>query len=67
MVDRKRLKNPNGLILGTPAAENPLLASGNRQRFPHYPRRYYVCDPEASIFRWWNACAGSGQNLTYQR
>lgn len=28
MVDRKKLKNPNGLILGTPAPANPSLPSG---------------------------------------
>ena len=31
MVDRKKLKNPNGLILGTPDPENPLLP---KERLP---------------------------------
>ena len=28
MVDRKKAKNPNGLILGTPDPENPLRQKG---------------------------------------
>ena len=41
MADRKRLKNPNGLILGVPGSGKSFRPSGEMTNaFPHYARRY---------------------------
>ena len=40
LCDRKQLKNPNGLILGTPGSGKSFAAKReNDKRFPHYGRR----------------------------
>ena len=47
MVDQKRLKNPNGLILGTPGSDEVLLNKRKLQTFLITEDDIIVCDPEA--------------------
>ena len=51
MADRKRLKNPNGLFLGTPGSGKSFRRqAGDRQRVPHPPgRRHYHSRPGGGI------------------
>jgi hypothetical protein len=50
LANRKMLKNPNGLFLGTPAPANHLPPSGNCQRVPSDRRRHHHIRSEPSIF-----------------
>ena len=50
LCDRKRLKNPNGLILGTPRKRQELCGeAGNHKRFSHYRRRHHHLRPGSGI------------------
>ena len=50
LCDRKRLKNPNGLILGTPGSGKSFFGKArDHQRFSHYRRRYYHLRPGSGI------------------
>ena len=51
MVDRKRLKNPNGLILGTPGSGKSFSAKREMTNaFLITEDDIIVCDPEAEYF-----------------
>ncbi len=51
MVDRKRLKNPNGLILGTPGSGKSFSAKREMTNaFLVTKDDIIVCDPEAEYF-----------------
>ena len=50
MVDRKRLKNPNGLILGTPGSGKSFAAKREiTNAFLATDDDIIVCDPEAEV------------------
>ena len=50
MVDRKRLKNPNGLILGTPGSGKSFSAKREiTNAFLVTDDDIIVCDPEAEV------------------
>ncbi len=49
--DRKQLKNPNGLILGTPGSGKSFAAKREiDKRFPCYGGRYYYLRPGSRVF-----------------
>ena len=51
MVDRKKLKNPNGLILGTPGSGKSFSAKREiTNAFLVTRDDIYICDPEAEYF-----------------
>ena len=51
MVDRKKLKNPNGLILGTPGSGKSFSAKREITNAFLFTRDdIYICDPEAEYF-----------------
>ena len=50
MVDRKRLKNPNGLILGTPGSGKSFSAKRMTNAFLITEDDIIVCDPEAEYY-----------------
>ncbi len=51
MVDRKRLKNPNGLILGTPGSGKSFSAKEKLQTaFLITEDDIIICDPEAEYY-----------------
>jgi type IV secretory pathway VirB4 component len=59
MVDRKLLKNPNGLILGTPGAGKSFAAKREIANvFLVTNDDIIVCDPEPNTARWLSACTG---------
>ena len=50
MVDRKQLKNPNGLILGTPGSGKSFAAKREiTNAFLSTDDDIIVCDPEAEV------------------
>ena len=56
MVDRKQLKNPNGLILGTPGSGKSFSAKREiANAFLVTNDDIYICDPEAEYFALVNA------------
>ena len=57
MVDRKRLKNPNGLILGTPGSGKSFSAKREITNcFLITEDDIIICDPEAEYYRWCRHC-----------
>ena len=53
MADRKKLKNPNGLILGTPGAGKSFAAKREiTNAFIVTKDDIIVCDPEGESIRW---------------
>ena len=59
MVDRKLLKNPNGLILGTPGSGKSFSAKREIANcFLLTNDDIIICDPEAEYAPWWSACMG---------
>lgn len=65
MVDRKLLKNPNGLILGTPGSGKSFSAKREiANAFLVTNDDIYVCDPEAEYFALVNALKGQVVRLS---
>lgn len=65
MVDRKQLKNPNGLILGTPGSGKSFSAKREiANAFLVTNDDIYVCDPEAEYFALVNALKGQVVRLS---
>ena len=59
MVDRKLLKNPNGLILGTPGPASPSAPSVRSPTvFCSQPMMSSFVTRRQSTHPWWNACTG---------
>ena len=59
MVDRKKLKNPNGLILGTPGSGKSFAAKSEILKvFLNTDDDIIVCDPEGEYFPLVNALNG---------
>ena len=65
MVDRKQLKNPNGLILGTPGSGKSFSAKREvTNAFLVTNDDIYICDPEAEYFALVNALKGQVVRLS---
>ena len=65
MVDRKLLKNPNGLILGTPGSGKSFSAKREiANAFLVTDDDIYICDPEAEYYPLVNALKGQVVKLS---
>lgn len=58
MVDRKRLKTPNGLILGTPGSGKSFATKEILNVFLITDDDIIICDPEGEYFPLVNALNG---------
>ena len=60
MVDRKKLKNPNGLILGTPGSGKSFSAKARKFAMLFSSRMtIFLCAIlSRSMLHWWNVCMG---------
>ena len=66
MVDRKKLKNPNGLILGTPGSGKVLLPQSVRLRTRFLSQTMILSSAtrKASTLRWWKRLDGQVIHIT---